>query len=218
MWLGSGTTRLPRSSSQVKSPVTASQYRDSGKELEVFQMCQTMSYHDEHFKKNLPPHQYDMVMEQFLTGRLDAKFLPAVLAKRKDFRPAEFSFQISRRSCESCASNCVSSRRRTHLAKLKAHEDAALGDFNQQVMRQQDVLDETWKEQKTLNLQIHVSDSCSAGALLVSQARTIASKHFNGSLQSSRKVQKQTKSSARPRGPAGSRAPRAPRARGVRGE
>ena len=78
----------------VKSPVTASQYRDSGKELEVFQMCQTMSYYDEHFKKNLPPHQYDMVMEQFLTGRLDAKILPAVLAKRKDFRPAEFSFLL----------------------------------------------------------------------------------------------------------------------------
>ena len=78
----------------VKSPVTASQYRDSGKELEIFQMCQTMSYYDEHFKKNLPPHQYDMVMEQFLTGRLDAKILPAVLAKRKDFRPAEFSFLL----------------------------------------------------------------------------------------------------------------------------
>ena len=69
--------------------------------------------------------------------------------------------------------------------KLKAHEDAALVDFNQQVMRQQDALDEAWKEQKTLNLQIHVSDSCSAGALLVSQARTIASEHLSGSLQSS---------------------------------
>ena len=57
-------------------------------------MCQTMSYYDEHFRKNLPPHQYDMVMEQFLTGRLDAKILPAVLAKRKDFRPAEFSFLL----------------------------------------------------------------------------------------------------------------------------
>ena len=190
----------------VKSPVTASQYRDSGKELEVFQMCQTMSYYDEHFKKNLPPHQYDMVMEQFLTGRLDAKILPAVLAKRKDFRPAEFSFlllenQDSMESLDflSLGSSdqqeklqklhkqlCVEQAAwRTHLAKLKAHEDAALGDFNQQVMRQQDALDEAWKEQKTLNLQIHVSDSCSAGALLVSQARTIASEHFSGSLQSS---------------------------------
>ena len=52
-------------------------------------------------------------------------------------------------------------------------------------MRQQDALDEAWKEQKTLNLQIHVSDPCSAGALLVNQARTIASEHFNESLQSS---------------------------------
>ena len=159
----------------VKSPVTASQYRDSGKELEVFQMCQTMSYYDEHFKK-------------------------------KDFRPAEFSFlllenQDSMESLDflSLGSSdqqeklrklqkqlCVEQAAwRTHLAKLKAHEDAALGDFNQQVMRQQDALDEAWKEQKTLNLQIHVSDSCSAGALLVSQARTIASEHFSGSLQSS---------------------------------
>ena len=168
-------------------------------------MCQTMSYYDEHFKKNLPPHQYDMVMEQFLTGRLDAKILPAVLAKRKDFRPAEFSFlllenQDSMESLDflSLGSSdqqeklrklhkqlCVEQAAwRTHLAKLKAHEDAALGDFNQQVMRQQDALDKAWKEQKTLNLQIHVSDSCSAGALLVSQARTIASEHFSGSLQS----------------------------------
>ena len=126
-------------------------------------MCQTMSYYDEHFKKNLPPHQYDMVMEQFLTGRLDAKILPAVLAKRKDFRPAEFSFfllenQDSMESLDflSLGSSdqqeklqklhkqlCVEQAAwRTHLAKLKAHEDAALGDFNQQVMRQQDALDE----------------------------------------------------------------------------
>ena len=188
----------------IKSPVSASQYRDSGKELEVVQMCQTMSYYDEHLKKNLPPHQYDMVMEQFLTGRLDAKNLPAVLAKRKDFRPAEFSFLLleNQDSVESLDFLSLGSSDqqeklqklhkqlrieqaawRTHLAKLKAHEDAALGDFNQQVMRQQDALDEAWKEQKTLNLQIHVSDSCSAGALLVSQARTIASEHFSGSLE-----------------------------------
>ena len=121
----------------------------------------------EHFKKNLPPHQYDMVMEQFLTGRLDAKILPAVLAKRKDFRPAEFSFlllenQDSMESLDflSLGSSdqqeklrklrkqlCVEQAAwRTHLAKLKAHEDAALGDFNQQVMRQQDALDEAWKD------------------------------------------------------------------------
>ena len=102
-------------------------------------------YYDEHFKKNLPPHQYDMVMEQFLTGRLDAKILPAVLAKRKDFRPAEFSFLLleNQDSMESldflslgssdqqeklqklhkqlCAEQAPW---RTHLAKLKAHEDA----------------------------------------------------------------------------------------------
>ena len=143
-----------------------------------------------------------MVMEQFLTGRLDAKILPAVL----DFRPAEFSFlllenQDSMESLDflSLGSSdqqeklqklrkqlCVEQAAwRTHLAKLKAYEDAALGDFNQQVMRQQDASDEAWKEQKTLNLQIHVSDSCSGGALLVSQARTIAIEHFSGSLQSS---------------------------------
>ena len=163
-------------------------------------MCQTMGYYDEQLKKNLPPHQYDMVMEQFLTGRLDAKILPAVLAKRKDFRPAEFSFLLleNQDSMESLDFLSLGSSNqqeklqklhkqlwveqaawRTHLAKLKAHEDAALGDFNQQVMRQQDALDEAWKEQKTLNLQIHVSDSCSAGALLVSQARTIASEHVS---------------------------------------
>ena len=98
-----------------------------------------------------------------------------------------WAHQISRRSCKSCTSNCASSRPLggPTWQKLKAHEDAARGDFNQQVMRQQEALDEAWKEQKTLNLQIHVSNSCSAGALLVSQARTIASEHFSGSLQSS---------------------------------
>ena len=69
----------------VKSPVAASQYRDSGKELEVFQMCQTMSYYDEHFRKNLPPHQYDMVMEQFLTGRLDCKNFASCTGKEEGF-------------------------------------------------------------------------------------------------------------------------------------
>ena len=109
---------------------------------------------------------YNVVMEQFLTGWLDAKILPAVLAKRKDFRPAEFSFlllenQDSMESLDflSLGSSdqqeklqklhkqlCIEQAAwRTHLAKLKAHEDAALGDFNQQIMRQQDALDEAWK-------------------------------------------------------------------------
>ena len=160
-------------------------------------MCQTMSYYDEHFKKNLPPHQYDMVMEQFLTGRLDAKILPAVLAKRKDFRPAEFSFlllenQDSMESLDflSLGSSdqqeklqklhkqlCVEQAAwRTHLAKLKAHTLHLVISINKSCASKM-----PWMRLG----RSRISDSCSAGALLVNQARTIASEHFSGSLQSS---------------------------------
>ena len=185
-----------------KNGAVAADMRDSGKELQVWHMAQTMHYFDDHFKKALKPDKYDQIQMDWLVGKLDAQILPAVLAKRKEFQPRDFQFILLDQQDALSGLNFLSlgssekqealqrlhkqlgheqKAWRAHMAKVKAYEDSSIGSFNRQVSRQQDALEEAWQEQSSKHIQILSCADVAGAMLLVNQVKTmIADEQLKG--------------------------------------
>ena len=56
------------------------------------------------------------------------------------------------------------------MAQVKAHEDGLLGDFNNQVARQQETLQQAWEEHREVFFPVQATASRSSTMLLVSHA------------------------------------------------
>ena len=166
----------------VKSVAGSSQFRDTGCELEVFQMAQAMEFFKEYFQKTLGEERFQVLQTMWLTGRLDSKIAPPVAARRKDFQPRDFVFVAleaqegmptdflnmagvaeKQSLLQKLHSSLLQEQRawRSHLAKVKCFEDCALGDFNSQVAKQQDKLEEAWASHKRHWFHTHTALDCS---------------------------------------------------------
>lgn len=77
---------------QLRSNAVCAVYRDAGREKEVWRMSCLMTHYDRFFQENLSAAQYQALMVQWSSGRLDARLTPEVMAMRPDFRPQDLAF------------------------------------------------------------------------------------------------------------------------------
>lgn len=77
---------------QIRSQSVCSVYRDAGREKEVRRMSCLMVHFDDFFKAHLTGAQYETLLVQWSTGRLDSRLTPEVIAMRPDFKPQDLAF------------------------------------------------------------------------------------------------------------------------------
>ncbi|CAJ1376319.1 unnamed protein product [Effrenium voratum] len=131
----------------VKSSTGCAPFRDSGKELEIYCMAQLMQHA---FVKMLPQDRYKELMTMWNSGLVYSKVMPAIMAKRKEFEPRDLAFlalQDDPEALKRLVKQLQHEQRawRVYLQKAKASDDMQRGDWNVQVARQQERLEEAWQ-------------------------------------------------------------------------
>ncbi|CAJ1396675.1 unnamed protein product [Effrenium voratum] len=149
----------------VKSSTGCAPFRDSGKELEIYCMAQLMQHYNHAFVKMLPQDRYKELMTMWNSGLVDSKVMPAIMAKRKEFEPRDLAFLAlqddraprnflnpagtaeKQEALKRLVKQLQHEQRawRVYLQKAKASDDMQRGDWNVQVARQQERLEEAWQ-------------------------------------------------------------------------
>lgn len=77
---------------QLRSAAVCAVYRDAGREKEVWRMACLMQHYDQFFQDNLSPEQYQVMLVQWSSGRLDSRLTGEVVSMRPDFKPQDLAF------------------------------------------------------------------------------------------------------------------------------
>ena len=77
---------------QLRSAAVCAVYRDAGREKEIWRMSCLMEHYNQYFQESLNNQQYQALLVQWSSGRLDARLTPEVLAMRMDFKPQDLAF------------------------------------------------------------------------------------------------------------------------------
>ncbi|CAJ1374653.1 unnamed protein product [Effrenium voratum] len=135
-------------------------------EHKISQVIQAGQVHYNHaFVKMLPQDRYKELMTMWNSGLVDSKVMPAIMAKRKEFEPRDLAFLAlqddraprdflnpagtaeKQEALKRLVKQLQHEQRawRVYLQKAKASDDMQRGDWNVQVARQQERLEEAWQ-------------------------------------------------------------------------